>query len=91
MPTHTTWVKVVFDGNKDESIQPLYALFDKSNGTGASCHTSNTHGDPLPYYDGLFDKSPQIFPILGCWSKEEFEDKSRTHFITYFERQDERF
>eukprot|EP00957_Ditylum_brightwellii_P184859 14079142-Ditylum_brightwellii.AAC.1 len=29
--------------------------------------------------------------ILGCWSKEEFKDKSKTHFVTYFERQDEKF
>eukprot|EP00957_Ditylum_brightwellii_P010290 777886-Ditylum_brightwellii.AAC.1 len=91
MPTHTKRVKVVFDGNIDESIQPLYALFDKSNGTGASCHTLNTHGDPLPCYNGLFYESPQIFPVLGCWSKEEFKDKSRTRFITYLKRQDERF
>eukprot|EP00957_Ditylum_brightwellii_P040415 3058275-Ditylum_brightwellii.AAC.1 len=32
-----------------------------------------------------------MFPVVGCWSKEEFEDKSMTHFITYFKRQDERF
>eukprot|EP00957_Ditylum_brightwellii_P161554 12300567-Ditylum_brightwellii.AAC.1 len=32
-----------------------------------------------------------MFFVLGYWSKEEFEDKSRTHFITYFERQDESF
>eukprot|EP00957_Ditylum_brightwellii_P023669 1786056-Ditylum_brightwellii.AAC.1 len=88
MPTHTRWVKVMLVGNEDESIQPLYSLFNKSNRTSASCHTSNTHSDPLPCYSGLFDESLQMFPVLGCWSKEEFEDESRTHFITYFKRQD---
>eukprot|EP00957_Ditylum_brightwellii_P006074 459939-Ditylum_brightwellii.AAC.1 len=69
MPTHTRRVKVVFDGNKDECIQPLYALYDGLNGTVELCHTPNTHGDLLPCYDGSFDESPQKFLSLAAGVK----------------------